>query len=56
MVSPNVNKILEAAQSPPRRRSAAAVKQEMQATLADAQKDAQERRETATTPEQRISA
>lgn len=43
-----------AEKSPPRRRSAAAVKQEMQATLAEAQKDVQERREAATTPEQRI--
>jgi hypothetical protein len=39
----------------PRRRSAVAVKQEMQATLAEAQKEVQERREASATPEQRIA-
>jgi hypothetical protein len=43
-----------AEKSPPKRRSAAAVKQEMQATLAEAQKEIQERREAGTKPEDRI--
>src|SRR5437016_83978 len=43
-----------AEKAPSRRRSASAVKQEMQATLAEVQKDVQERREAAATPEQRI--
>src|SRR5437016_4294894 len=43
-----------AEKAPPRRRSASAVKQEMQATLAEVQKDVQEKREAAATPEQRI--
>jgi len=43
-----------AEKTPPKRRSAVAVKQEMQSTLADVQKDVAERREAATTPEQRI--
>src|SRR5437868_2611815 len=43
-----------AEKAPPKRRSAAAVKQEMQATLAEAQKDVAERREAAATPEQRL--
>jgi hypothetical protein len=38
----------------PKKRSAAAVKQEMQATLAEAQKEIQERREAGTKPEDRI--
>jgi hypothetical protein len=43
-----------AEKAPPKRRSAAAVKQEMQATIADVQKEVQERREASATPEQRI--
>src|SRR5438067_5594436 len=43
-----------AEKAPPKRRSAAAVKQEMQATIAEVQKEVQERREAAATPEQRI--